>query len=110
MAKRDPADKPSAPVTNMMSAMQDSGMKALSDFGPEWFNTMNTIGSEMMTFMSKRVVEDVQTQHALLHAKDFAEVQKIQSDFVTRAMQDYTTEMTKLMGLDTTPKRHATPI
>lgn len=110
MTMDNQAKNTGVPVTNLMEAMQEAGTKMMPSFGPEWFETMNSVGTEMLSFMSERIKHDIRTQQDLLKAEDIAEVQKIQADFVKKAMEDYTDEMSKLMGMSNTHKKHATPV
>jgi hypothetical protein len=99
-----------SPVNNMLEAMQDASTKMMPGVGPEWFETMSNVGNEMLAFMSERVKQDVQTQKDLLQAKGIAEIQQIQADFIKRTMNDYTTEMAKLMDFGKPHGNHATPV
>lgn len=109
MTKDDKTNDPMAPMSNLIEAMQAS-TKMVPGFGPELLENMNNIGAEMLAFMSERVKQDIQTQQDLLQAKGIAEVQQIQAEFVKKAMEDYTSEMTKLMGMGHTGEKHATPV
>lgn len=110
MSKSNKAKDAVTPVTNLMGAIQDASIKMMPEFGPEWFKSMAGVGAEMLAFMSERVKQDVQTQQDLLRAKGLVEIQKIQADFVTKAMDDYANEMAKLMGMGTAHEKHATPV
>lgn len=110
MTKTDQAKDATASMTNLMAAMQDASTKMMPAFGPEWFDTMNNVGTEMFAFMSDRIKQDIQTQQDLLQAKGIAEVQQIQADFLKKTMDDYAAEMTKLMELGKAHKKHATPV
>ncbi len=99
MAKSDgPADAAN-PMASMLEAMQFAEFPKMPDLGASWLEHMADYGQEVMTFMAKRVAEDVQTQHSLLHAKGVAELQHIQAQFFQRAMDDYAAETARLMGL-----------
>jgi len=87
------------PMASMMEAMQKAKFPAMPDFGTSWAESVADYGQEVLSFMAKRVAEDVQTQHALLHAKGIAEVQHIQAQFFQRVMDDYAAEAAKLMEL-----------
>lgn len=110
MTKNDQAKEAAAPLINLMETMQDASMKMMPVLGPEWFETMNKVGTEMLTFMSERIKQDVQTQQDLLQAKGIAEIQQIQAEFLKKTMSDYSTEMSKLMGMGQTHVKHATPV
>lgn len=88
-----------APILDFMRHLQEAEFPPLPGVGTRWMETMSDMGSQLLTFMSARVHEDVQTQHALLHAKGLAEVQHIQAQFVQKAMNDYIDEMARLMAM-----------
>jgi hypothetical protein len=110
MTKHDKTKDAVSPVTNLIEAMRDASAKTMPGFGPEWFETMNNVGNEMLSFITERVKHDIQTQQDLLQAKGIAEIQKIQTDFLKKATDDYAAEMTKLMELGKTQDKHATPV
>ncbi|MGJ8596183.1 phasin family protein [Sulfitobacter sp.] len=110
MTKNEKANDAVPPVTNLIEAMQEASTSMMSSFGPDWVATMSTVGTEMLSFVSERIKQDIQTQQDLLKAKGLAEVQQIQAAFIKRTMDDYTTEMGKLMDLGKHSKRHATPV
>jgi enoyl-[acyl-carrier-protein] reductase (NADH) len=110
MTKHAKTKNAGLPMSNLMDAFQDASTKMASGFGPEWLENMNNLGTEMLAFMSERIKQDIQTQQDLLQAKGIAEVQKIQADFLKKAMDDYSAEMTKLMDVGKTPDKHATPV
>jgi hypothetical protein len=89
-------------------------LKAFPNFGTDWLEAMTKMGSETMDFVAARIKEDVQAQQELLQAKDFAEVQAIQTKFFKKAMDDYAAELSKMVEIGATaaPKegRHATPV
>ncbi|MCO4844004.1 MAG: phasin family protein [Yoonia sp.] len=99
MAKSDKSANAANPMASMLEAMQSTKFPAMPDFGTSWMENVADYGQEVMNFMAKRVAEDVQTQHALLHAKGVAEVQHIQAQFFQRAMDDYADETARLMEL-----------
>lgn len=88
-----------APFADLMKTMQEASVKSMPALGTHWFEIMSDLGSEMLNFTAARIKEDVDTQHKLLHAKELAEVQHIQAEFFQKAVDDYTTEMAKLMDM-----------
>ena len=110
MNKDQKAKDTGSPMTNLMEVIQEASTTMMPGFGLEWFETMNKVGTEMLAFMSERVKQDIQTQQDLLQAKDIGEIQKIQADFVKKAMDDYAAEMTKLMDMGKTHEKHAIPV
>ena len=83
---------PENPIASMLEAMQSVKFPNVPDFGTSWFENVADYGQEVLSFMAARVEQDVQTQHALLHAKGVEEVQHIHAQFFQKAMDDYAAE------------------
>ncbi len=64
-----------------------------------WIEVLADLGSEVTTFVADRIREDVKTQHAILHCKSLAELQHVQAEFMQRAVNQYTSETGKLIGM-----------
>lgn len=89
-------------VETLMSATNElhkTGLGSLSWLGSDWLENFSDLGAEMLTFMADRVREDVRTQHQLLHARDLSEVQKIQTQFLQDAVDQYAAETGKLVKM-----------
>ena len=108
--KGDKAVETVSPMSTLIEAMQSTNTNLTAGFGPDWLEAMSNVGHEMLTFMSERVKQDIQTQHELLQAKGIAEVQEIQAEFLKKAQSDYAAEMAKLVDLGTVHKKHTTPV
>lgn len=94
---------------------QDTKTPTMPGLGTNWLETMTAMGNEMMAFTSDRITQDLETQQALLGAKGLDEVQQIQMAFFQKAMQDYSTEIGKLMQVKATSDaqsetEHSTPV
>lgn len=103
------------PTIDSMQALQGAPLDAMQGFGANWFEMAAEMGREMSTFATARLKLDVEAQNALLHAKGIAEVQKIQTQYLQKAMTDYSSEMAKLLEMMTRTaaapaKHHATPV
>lgn len=83
-----------------LADLQNAGMGSLSWMGTAWVENMSDMYSEVLSFVAERVKEDVNTQHALLHCKDVAQIQKIQADFIQKALDQYSVETGKLVELN----------
>ena len=57
------------------------------------------IGSELYDFYAERVREEVRTQHRFLHCRTPAEAQRIQMEFMQKAINDYRDEAGKLIEM-----------
>jgi DNA-binding transcriptional regulator GbsR (MarR family) len=99
-----------SPMSSLIEAMQGTNTNMTAGFGPEWFEAMSNVGHEMLTFMSERIKQDIQTQQELLQAKGIAEIQQIQAEFLKKAQEDYATEMAKLVEMGTVHNKHAIPV
>ncbi len=97
MTKTDKPQETPNPMASMLEAMQGAKFPNASGFGSEWIESMADVGSNVLSFMASRIEQDVQTQHALMKAKDVTEVQHIQSQYFQRMMDDYAAETAKLM-------------
>jgi len=92
-------DDPMAQMQEMMSQWQSMGLGAMNTMGTGWMEAMSDMGSEWLHFISERVSKDVSFQHQLLHAKSPQDVQKVQSEFLQAAVEDYTKETGKMVEL-----------
>lgn len=99
MAKSDKPAKTANPMASVLEAMQTASLPPVPQVGTAWIENMADYGQQVVSFLAKRVAEDVQTQHALMHAKDLAQIQHIQAQFFQKAMDDYAAETAKLMEL-----------
>ncbi|SEK46406.1 phasin family protein [Roseovarius nanhaiticus] len=102
MSGSQKADATQPPQTDLMKAMRDAGLKAMPNAAMPLFEAMSEMGSQMLTFTAERIRKDVETQHALLHAKTFAEIQHLQAQFFQQALEDYIAETSKLMEMSRT--------
>lgn len=99
MSKKEKSARVDKSVMALVKDMQSAGFGSAAQFGTEWVEAMSDLGSEVLSFVSDRVKEDVNTQHALLHAKDIGEVQNIQAEFLQKAVDQYTSETGKLVEM-----------
>lgn len=67
--------------------------------GTAWFENLTNLGAEITTFVTERIKEDVQTQHALLHCKTISDVQHVQAQFMQKAFDQYQAETGKLIEM-----------
>lgn len=86
-------------VTDLMGQYQKMGMNAMTMMGGDWFERLSDMGAEMLDFYSNRIKEDVELQHKLLHCRDLSEMQKVQGEFLQRALNRYSEEGGKLMEM-----------
>ncbi|MGB8622661.1 MAG: phasin family protein [Paracoccaceae bacterium] len=86
------------PITSLNAAQAD-GLGMMGLFGTAMMETMTRYSAEVAEFMSKRLQEDVKTQHEILHCRDMDRLAEIQSRFFKTAMEQYTAETGKLMKI-----------
>lgn len=92
-------DTAASKMASEVAALQDQGLRAMSQFGMAWAEGMSDMGSEVLSFVADRIKEDVATQHKLLHCKNVADFQKVQAEFMQKAIDQYTAETGKLVQM-----------
>lgn len=95
----DTRPDPANAAISAMSELQKTGFGSLAWMGTAWLENLSDVGAEVMEFVAERVREDVKTQHELLHAKDVAEMQHIQAQFMQKAVDQYAAESGKLVEM-----------
>ncbi|MEO0914420.1 MAG: phasin family protein [Pseudomonadota bacterium] len=95
----DVKTKPTAPAEQAVEAFQKLGFGPMNPMGTAWIETMGEMGSELVSFVADRVKEDVKTQQEVLHCKDIAELQRIQTEFFQKAFEQYTAETGKIVEI-----------
>lgn len=96
--------RPEEPIAGIdpksdMAALQSLGLTRLNRFGTAWMEALGEMGSEVMSFVADRIKEDVKTQQQILHCDDLAELRRIQTDFLQKAIDQYTAETGKLVEM-----------
>ncbi|MFY0691076.1 MAG: phasin family protein [Paracoccaceae bacterium] len=89
-------------MTDALTELQKAGLGSLSWMGTAWLENMSDLSSEVMSFIADRVKEDVRTQHQILHCNDVSRLQKIQAEFIQRAIDQYTAETGRLVAMGNT--------
>lgn len=90
-----------ATVADAIAQMQRYGLQSMNWMGADWVEKMSDLGSEALSFLSKRVQEDVDLQHKLLHCRDIKEMQHLQAEFLQKAINQYNDEAGKIMAMNT---------
>lgn len=67
--------------------------------GTAWLEAVADMGTEVTAFVAERIQEDVNTQRQIMACNTLAEIQKVQSDFLTKAFAQYTEETGKLVDM-----------
>lgn len=92
-------EDPGAAAIKAMTDLQKAGLGPLSWMGTAMLENMSELGSEVTQFIADRIKEDVKTQHQILHCKDAAQMRDIQTEFVRKAVEQYTAETGKLVEM-----------
>ncbi|MGB5864594.1 MAG: phasin family protein [Sulfitobacter sp.] len=79
--------------------LQQAGFGNMTGLGAAWIEVLSDMNAEVVGFLAERIKEDVKTQHEILHCKDAAELNRIQSKFIQRATDQYRAETGKLVEL-----------
>jgi hypothetical protein len=106
MATTDNKTQTNAPAAGTaaeatLTELQRAGLGQMAWMSAAMAETLAALGNEVVQFVSTRITEDFKTQHALLNCKDLTEAQKIQAEFVQKALEQYTAETGKLVQLGT---------
>lgn len=84
-----------------MAEMQRAGLGSLSWMGVAWIEAMGDLGAEVASFIAERIREDAKTQHEILHATNAEDLQRVQGEFLQRAIDQYTAETGRIVELET---------
>ncbi|MFV0515612.1 MAG: phasin family protein [Jhaorihella sp.] len=79
-----------------------SGLESLAaqyPFHEAAFKAWFDMGAAALEFLSSRVDHDLQTQKAMLGCTCLEDVQKVQAEFCTRALEDYKSATARMMEL-----------
>jgi hypothetical protein len=98
MAKSPSAGCMTNPFASFMEA-QVEAMGRMTAFNTAVAEAMGRYGQEFMTFVQERLAEDTKTQQELMNCRDLSQMAEIQSQFLERAIQQYTDETGKLVDL-----------
>ena len=84
-----------------LKQLQEAGFGNMMGMSTAWIESLSDLSAEMVSFVAERIKEDVKTQHKVLHCKNMAELQHVQSEFLQKAMDQYQAETGKLMDMST---------
>lgn len=92
------ADKQEYPDPDLMAALMPLAPNGW--MSKAWMEHLTDVGSELTAFVTDRIREDVKTQMKMLHCKSLPELQKIQSEFLRNAVDQYAQESTRLVEMN----------
>lgn len=91
--------KATSDMAATMTEAQRNGLGAAAWMSASMIETVTALGNEVVQFMAQRINEDMRTQNALMQCRDLTEMQRIHTEFLQRAVEQYTAESGKLMQL-----------
>lgn len=86
-------------VLNRMSEMELAFIRPLGAFNTAIVDAYMDLLEEWTSFVARRVRQDARMMHQMLHCRDAAQVQKIQSAFFQRAVDEYQEEAARLNSI-----------
>jgi len=91
-----------AAATDLFTA----GLKSMEGLGPMQavaLKAWSDVGVAALKFTSLRMQHDVEAQKAMLACKSLGDVQKVQTEFFSKALADYKAEAARLMKIMSAP-------
>lgn len=83
-------------TTTALSGLATTGMEPLVSAGWAFMEGWVDATGEIVTFLVRRIQSDIDLQHQILQCRDPAELVRIQTAFVEKAIEDYRAETGKL--------------
>jgi hypothetical protein len=90
------------PENRMIDAVtmaEQEALETLDDVGAATADSVAKAQVEIVTFIARRVQEDLDTQRALLDCRSLDEVRRVQTRFIERAVSQYAEETSRMMRL-----------
>ena len=103
-AQETEAKKPISSTTeplDTLKQLQEAGFGNMMGMSTAWIESLSDLSAEMVSFVAERIKEDVKTQHEILHCKNVGDIQRIQAQFIQKAMDQYHDETGKLVEMST---------
>jgi hypothetical protein len=91
-----------SPENRMIDAVtmaEQEALETLDDVGAATADSVAKAQVEIVTFIARRVQEDLDTQRALLDCRSLDEVRRVQTRFIERAVSQYAEETSRMMRL-----------
>ncbi len=74
-------------------------MKALGPMGETAQKVWADMGNETLRFVASRMQQDLETQKAMLACTNLADIQKVQADFCTQALEEYRVQASRIVEI-----------
>jgi Phasin protein len=98
-AEAVPAMQVSQAYLARIAEFEQSWFKPMGNFGAAAVEAWAEVGSEWLSFVARRVQQDLQTQSAVLQCRTPAELMAVQSEFVQTAIGAYQAEAERMTAL-----------
>lgn len=85
--------------TAALSGLATAGMEPLASAGLAFVEGWIEASGEIAAFLARRIQSDFDLQREILQCRDPAELVRIQTAFVEKAIEDYRAESGKLAGI-----------
>lgn len=82
--------------TTPLSGLATAGMEPLTSVGRAFIEGWVEASGEIAAFLGRRIQSDIDLQRQILQCRDPAELVRIQTAFVEKAVEDYRAETGKL--------------
>lgn len=104
--RRDPVvetvedlESPEDRLIDAVTLAEQEALEALDHVGAAAAETAAKAQVEIVTFMARRVQEDIDIQRALLGCTSLDEVRRVQTRFIERAVSQYAEETSRMIRL-----------
>lgn len=89
--------KSDSATETLLRDMQEAGLGSMSWAAEVWSEGARHFGHEMMSFLSDRLQKDLETQSKIMQCREIGELQKVQMEFLSEAISDYTEQTGKMI-------------
>ena len=92
-------ESPEDRLIDAVTLAEQEVLETLDHAGAAAANGLVNAQVEIVTFMARRVQEDIDIQRALLNCTTLDEVRRVQTRFIERAVSQYAEETSRMMRL-----------
>ncbi|WP_138933492.1 phasin family protein [Roseovarius arcticus] len=94
--------KKSAKHANESTNFIVSPIGAIGPIGETMQKVWADLSSETLRFVASRMQQDLEAQKAIAACKDLADMQRVQADFFTQALEQYRSQVSRMMEIIST--------
>lgn len=95
----NPTPSISSDPFGMFGKVQETLLGNMIEMSAAWTEMINDMRAEVSSFVVDRIREDVKTQQDIMNCKTIADVQRVQGEFMEKAMKQYQAETHKLLAI-----------